>query len=821
MRQLWASLRRSPSAAAGILVTLVAAAAMATVVGSMIGTAVTMHTPVRRLAAAPVVVIGDQHVHFGHGDNAESLPLTAFRPVPDTLAGRLRTIPGVTRVVADVSVPVSVRAAGGTRVAATLTAHGWSSAALTPDRLTSGRAPRATDEIALPAATATRLGMRAGDRIVLTGRDSGPFTVTGLTAGPGQAFLTDQRAAQLAGRSGAADLLGVFAAAGETDAVAARIKQVAGPGFSVLTGAQRGRAEDVASTGDKQNMSDFALGAGIPLVVISLFVVAGAVGLSVAGRRRNFALLRAVGATPGQLRRGLAAELAVLGVVGGLLGYPLGVGLARVAVAGMARHGLMPAGTSAWSAGWLVPIVCGAGLVVAQLSGFVAGWRAGRTDPALALRETAVDRTRPSVIRLLLGIAGLGGGITLSLLTFNEATNPTDQMNLALMTLLCLVAAVALLGPVLVRLAELVLRAPLRLFGGPGARLALADIQRRPGRIASAVVAVALSVGFLGTVYLVNATALHADETQTAQRMTADVVLTAPGGVQPSVVTAAQRALGVRGALGVASTTVFVPQGGGEAVGAAALTGGDIAGVLKLDVVSGRLDRIRPGQIALSRLEAGSTKVGTILHTYLADGTPYAARLVAVYRHGMGFGDAVIPLAAAGGGHLGSPTLDQVLVAGRTGALSSLHASYPGLTIQSQGKANAAAKRLDEQDNYLNTMIVLLIGLLAAVSLVNTLVCATLERRESLLLLDRVGADSRQLLAMAGWQTAAIAAMGVVFGVGSGAAALIAVTRALTGDWHPYLPAPALTGLGAAVVGLTAAAILVPTAAVLRRGAAR
>jgi hypothetical protein len=63
--------------------------------------------------------------------------------------------------------------------------------------------------------------------------------------------------------------------------------------------------------------------------------------------------------------------------------------------------------------------------------------------------------------------------------------------------------------------------------------------------------------------------------------------------------------------------------------------------------------------------------------------------------------------------------------------------------------------------------------------------------------------------------------MGVGFGVGSGAAALIAVTRALTGDWHPYLPAPALTGLGAAVVGLTAAAILVPTAAVLRRGAAR
>lgn len=823
MRQLLASLRRAPATVAGILVALVAAAAMATVVGSLIGTAATMHTPVHRLAAAPVVVIGDQHVRFGHGDNSESLPLAAFRPVPDALAGRLRTIPGVTGVVADVSVPIAVRAAGDAAAhsaAAGLTAHGWSSAALTPDRLTSGRAPTAADEIVLPAATAARLGLRAGDAVVLSGRDSGRFTVAGLSADPGQAFVSDRRAAQLSGRSGA-DLLAVFTDSPAAGGVISRIEQVAGSGFTVLTGDQRGRAEDVASTGDKENMTGFALGAGIPIVVISLFVVAGAVGLSVSARRRNLALLRAVGATPGQLRRGLAGELAVLGIAGGLLGYPLGLVLADLAVDGMARHGLMPAGTTAWSAGWLVAIVCGAGLVVAQLSSFVAGWRAGRTHPALALRETAVDRRRPSVIRMLLGIAGLGGGITLSLLTFSQATNPTDQMNLALMTLLCLVAAVALLGPVLVRLAELVLRGPVRLFGGPGARLALADIQRRPGRIASAVVAVALSIGFLGTVYLVNATALHADRTQTAQRMNADAVLSSPGGVQPSIVTAAQRLPGIRSALGITSTTLFTSQGGGEAIGAAALTGGDISHVLDLGVVSGRLDRIGPGQIALSQLQAGSAKVGATVHTYLADGTPYTARLVAIYRHGMGFGDAVIPLGAAGGGHLGSPTLSQVLIAGRTGSLSALDASYPGLSMQSRGMANAAAESLDEQDNYLNKMIVLLAGLLAAVALVNTLVAATVERRESLLLLDRVGADSRQLLSMAGWQTAAITAMGVVFGVGSGAAALIAVTRALTGDWHPYLPAPVLTGLGVAVAGLTAAAILVPTAVILRRGASR
>lgn len=79
-----------------------------------------------------------------------------------------------------------------------------------------------------------------------------------------------------------------------------------------------------------------------------------------------------------------------------------------------------------------------------------------------------------------------------------------------------------------------------------------------------------------------------------------------------------------------------------------------------------------------------------------------------------------------------------------------------------------------------------------------------------------VGATRRQLIGMACWQIVTVALIGMLAGVAAGGSALIAVTRALTGSWHPYIPTAPALGFGAAIVGLTAAAVLGPTAAVLR-----
>jgi putative ABC transport system permease protein len=89
--------------------------------------------------------------------------------------------------------------------------------------------------------------------------------------------------------------------------------------------------------GDIQGL---ATSAGIDVVLIALFVVAGTVALSVAQRWRNIALLRAVGETPGQIRRMMALELTVLGAAAGLAGFLPGTALASWTVRRMAVHQL-------------------------------------------------------------------------------------------------------------------------------------------------------------------------------------------------------------------------------------------------------------------------------------------------------------------------------------------------------------------------------------------------------------------------------------------------------------------------------------------------
>lgn len=829
IRNLLASIRRAPASHAGVFVALVVAAAMVTTTVQIGGTSTQLTTPGHRLGAAAAVLTGDQDIRFveGSGDDASitTFPLRTYARVPADLATDAAALDGVAAAVADVSVPLTFIPVGDHDPVAA-TAHGWSSAPLGPFTLMTGSAPHRDDEIALGAELAEALGVDVGDSVVRGGSDLAPLTVSGLVAAPAgdplgatTAFLSDRAAADLYGHPGEADLVAVVADVGREDAVATSIRLLAGDTYTVRTGSGRALAEDVQLATQRSDLGDVALGAGIPVVLVALFVVAGAIGLSIAGRRRTFALTRAVGATPGQIRRQVSAELAVLGVLSGVVGYAIGTVMSAVGMRGLVSHGLVPDGTEAWNAPWVLPVACGAGFVVAQLSGFVAARRASRIDPLVALREADVDRRRPSIIRLLLGFAALGGGIALTVLMAGESANPVDQINMALGMLLAFVVAVALLGPLLVSIAELLVRKPLEILGGPSARLAVADVRRRPARVASAVVAVALSISFLGTVYLVNETVVHAGGEQSEDRLVAGSVISAPGGLAPEAVDVIATRPGAGTTIGTYPTDVFLPVDGGWMASAVALTPGPIGEVLDLDVVGGTLDEIGPGEVAISSLAAGSIDVGDTVDLQLADGTPYTATVTALYRRGLGFADAIIPVDAAGGGHLGTTMLSQVLTSGPVADsdVAALGDRFPGLDASSASVANAEAERVDRQSAYLNRLIVLLIAGLAAVTLINTLVTATVERRRSLSLLSSLGATRAQLVAMAGWQTAAVAVIGIACGVAAGAAALLGVTKAITGSWNPYLPPAPVAGFVLATLAMTAAAIIGPTIAHLRR----
>ena len=616
-------------------------------------------------------------------------------------------------------------------------------------------------------------------------------------------------------RPGEVDLIAVTARPGVAPGLlAARITAAlhGGKGYTIATGAARGDLANLSIPVEQANGQALA-GAILPAVIlIALFVLAGTAALSVSVRWRRFALIRAVGATRGQVRRAVLGELALLGVAGGALGCLAGVVLGALGTRALAAHQLLPAGSTAWLSPWLLLIACGSSVITAALGGWFAARRAGRTSPAQALRESRTERKWPHPVRVLFGLAAAGGSGTLTVFMLSQK-GPQDELALALPLLLACMVAVALLGPLLVALAAWLAR-PLRGVGGPSARMALAAISGQPRRTASAVIPVALAVAMVGSVYFANQSITHATAAQQADTVAATRVLSG-NNLTSATLRQAQALPGIRAATGLAPVTIGATDPNLDQVYGEAVTGGPLTQVLDLAVTSGSLVTLAPGQIAVSTLEAGAgamgVRVGSRVTVYLPDGTPYRATVSALYSRSLATGDVLIPGSVAAG-HTGTePGFTEILVSGGSASgMAAIAAANPGTRVESPQVYNEQSDEATAQNGFANNLLFGVLALLASVALVNTMVMATFSRRRLVALLGRVGATRGQVAAMFAWQALFVAVTGIVAGVAAGLVTLLAVTRVVTGSWAPYIAPGDALALIAVVTALTAGATLIP-----------
>jgi putative ABC transport system permease protein len=394
------------------------------------------------------------------------------------------------------------------------------------------------------------------------------------------------------------------------------------------------------------------------------------------------------------------------------------------------------------------------------------------------------------------------------------------QLALAFPLLLACMLAVALLGPLLVAFTAWLAR-PAVVLGGAPARLALAAITAAPRRAASAVIPVAMAVAMVGTVYFADTSIQHATASQAASTVTAGHVLSGAG-LTAATLRQVQALPGVRAAAGVTPLSAAVTDPDLDQVYGEAVTGGPLGQLLDLGVTSGSAAAPRPGQIAVSALEAGSgalgVRTGSKMTVYLPDGTPYRATVSAVYSRSLASGDLLIPESVAAG-HTGAPPgYSQILVSGGTPAeLARLAAGHPGLRVTSRSVANAQSARAAAQNSFANDLILAVLAVLSAVALVNTLAVTTVERRRVLRLLGRAGATRGQVAAVFGWQAVFVAGTGLAAGAAAGAVALLTVTRAVTGSWTPFIPLAPAVALVAVVAALTAGAVMIPFGVMSRR----
>ncbi|MCD9154807.1 FtsX-like permease family protein [Aeromicrobium duanguangcaii] len=539
-------------------------------------------------------------------------------------------------------------------------------------------------------------------------------------------------------------------------------------------------------------------------VLIALFLVAATFGQSLRQRRRQFALLRTVGATPRQVRSMVVAEVLLVtavaipvGVVPGLLAAPWLTGL-------LISSGIVPAGFELGLSG-AAPVATVLMLVPAALAAGLMASRQVSDGAASAVRQAGVEapglgRTR----RIVAGVL-LVSGLVVAGVPFVVSGTLASAMGST--SALLLLAAVAVAGS---RLVHTVASRALGLIGGragAASTLALLNARGFSRRLTTAVVPLALLVALGGVQTGFAMTATQAAGRQLGDGLAADLV------IEPTGRGDAARISGTPGVDSVATMTrvpVDVKTDEDDSIGFLAwesssvlALGGDTELVDPV-VREGSLDDLDgPATIAVSRdaMIGGFKGVGDTVDLRMGRGDEVQATIVAVYERGLGFGDFMMDPAALPAS--GAEPVTLVSVADGAEASVSDALADQGITAVDVDEHVAHATDASADGQRLSDVLLLVLLAFSALVAANTLVMLTAGRAAEFRLLRRTGATRTQLLAMVATESLVVAFTAIVIGVACVLPSLVGAAYGLLGTVVPAVNWPISVGLVGAVIAVS------------------
>ncbi|MDN6123158.1 MAG: ABC transporter permease [Brevibacterium sp.] len=402
--------------------------------------------------------------------------------------------------------------------------------------ITDGTRPNSSTDVVLDEATATDLGVGIGDEIrfsvnavsVEPGDDSMPvyrgpsqsntmFTVVGLasmgstpsTAGMHRAMTTSASYQEYFAQQG--DVIAIQIALDDgADPAAVRTRLQSTIDASDLRGSLEamtvGDAIDVKadrlSGGNEVITSLLLVFAGIS-VIVAILVVSNTFSVIVAGRRRELALLRCLGASRIQLYGSVVAEGAFVGLLGSIVGVAAGAGLSFCLAAGAKR--IWPdefdyLSLSIPSSALLT------GIAVGMLLTILATIRPARSaiavTPLEALQpfDDSLSPSRHSRLRRIIGWSSIGLGIGLLvasvyLVEHSEKWILGGAIGGVLLVFGLVLCSVMIIPPIVAAIGDL-LFSP---FGVPG-RLATLNTLRNRRRTAATATALIIGVTLVATI---------------------------------------------------------------------------------------------------------------------------------------------------------------------------------------------------------------------------------------------------------------------------------------------------------------------------------
>src|SRR5581483_10221521 len=280
----------------------------------------------------------------------------------------------------------------------------------------------------------------------------------------------------------------------------------------VLTGGARGAAENPQIERTRKVMIPVTAAFGGLAMFIAMFVVASTLGLSIQQREREIALMRAVAATPGQIRRMIAWEAVIVALAGSAAGIWPGIVLGRAIAHGLMSHGITPP-NDVLAYDWLPAAAAGGGVATALLAVLAAGRRAARVAPTLALTDASAEPRLLGPGRIIGGLVALAAAVPLFLVS-TTTTDPQTAAATSEINAVFLVVAAAFFGPVVAYAVARLLAPALTALSPVGGFLAAANLGAATRRFSSASTPLMLTIALSCTFFFGSTTIEHATSQQ-------------------------------------------------------------------------------------------------------------------------------------------------------------------------------------------------------------------------------------------------------------------------------------------------------------------
>ena len=651
--------------------------------------------------------------------------------------------------------------------------------------LIDGSAPTAAGDIAVNANGAQKYGIGMGEKLIVVDKDGrNEFTVTGLYEDPlAQETSLVMRVGEQAYldvyRDGASvPAVTLDGGAGVVDRLKAQF-----PELEVRAGA------DVAEEMSQQIreglsfISYILVAFGLVGLLVGTFLIANTFSMIVAQRTHEFALLRALGASRGQITRSVAFESALVGVIGSALGVAGGVGLVALIRVAMARYGmpLPEAGTGLSTRAVVVPLVVGT--LVTVLSALAPARKAGQVKPVEAMRSSEAATPQPLRWRTVAGLILVAAGVAAAVYAMGWDDGATGRREgLVGAAALAAITGLFLAGPALSLPVVPPLGRAIGLPFGAVGRLASTNTRRNPRRTATTAFALMLGIALVTVIGMLGASMKRSVDDVASSEVSADFVLSGPqNGVFPLPEDLPERLKAVDGAGETAAYTqapITVDGQFGYQLGGFGVTDvlqGDPADLIPLDMVEGSssLDGntiIAPVPLA----QEHGWRVGDTLPVAGPTGESVEATLGGTFEPSSILQSFVVSDEAAAA--TGARGTGRVLMVGvnNDGTLdeAQLRANLEeevrhDIVVQVRSTQDMAGEvsALIDQMLFIMYALLSLAVVIAILGIVNTLTLSVIERRQEIGMLRAVGTQRRQVRTMITLESVQMTVYGAILGV--------------------------------------------------------